>query len=142
MPPIVGRTPLDKPASVDIIRDGKQQTVTVTLGELPSDEELMSAATGQPAEPASVDNRLKIEVRSAPADSVDAQKGVLVSKVEAGPAELAGIQVDDLIVTIDNKPVNSVADFNAVVESLPSGRSVPVLIEREQGPVFLAVKIP
>lgn len=141
LPPIVGRTPLDKPASVDIIRDGKKQTVTVTLGELPSDEELMNAATGRTAEPPVIENKLNIEV-GLPQEQTGQKRGVEVRKIEPGPAETSGMMVGDLIVAIDNKPVPTVAQFNAVVSDLVSGRSVPVLVEREQGPVFLAVKIP
>ncbi len=146
LPPVVGRSPLDEPAKVEIIRNGKRQKITVNLGELPSDEELLSAATSGKKHAASTENPLKINVSETDDETVKnlqlESPGVLVTQVEEGPAKAAGIAAGDVILSIDNTPLDSVESFNAIVGDLESGGSVPVLVARQQGPVFLALKLP
>jgi hypothetical protein len=41
---------------------------------------------------------------------------------------------------IDNHAVESVGEFEAVTDSLKSGKSVAMLVQRRAGPVFLAIR--
>ena len=54
----------------------------------------------------------------------DAGSGVLVSKVLSGtPAEYAGIEVGDLILTVDKRPVKDASDLRrALVETAEAGK--------------------
>ena len=64
-----------------------------------------------------------------------------VVEVDAtGPASDAGIQKGDVITMIDNKPIESVDEFEAVTDGLQSGKSVALLVQRRAGPVFLAIR--
>ncbi len=146
LPPIVGRSPLNKPADVEIIRNGKKQLLSVVIGELPSDEELMNAASGGKSNKKALKNPLKLSVTDLDKETL-AKMGlegpaVVVSNVESGPAEQAGVLTGDVIVTVDNKAIVSAETFYEIVAALETGRTVPILVQREQGPVFLAIKIP
>ena len=68
--------------------------------------------------------------------------GVLVESVSEGPAEQAGLAPGDVVLMLDSKPVQDLASFNRILESIEPGRSVAVLIQRGDGRMFYAVKIP
>ncbi len=143
LPPMVGVTPVDKAVPVKVIRNGKTKKLMVTIGVLPTDEEIQAST----AEPGSAkDKRLKIDV----ADLTDEQraelgmedKGVLVTRVKSGPANDAGIREGDVIVMINNQNIKDAKHFRDLSSELPAGKPVAVLIQRRDGPVFLAIKLP
>jgi serine protease Do len=68
--------------------------------------------------------------------------GVLVQRVVEGAASKAGISKGDVILSIDNEPVKNTEQFNKVVDALPAGKSVAVLVQREGNPTFLAIRVP
>lgn len=143
LPPMVGVTPVDEEVPVKVMRNGKIKTLKVTIGELPSDEEIQASA----AEPGSAeDTRLNLDVT----DLSDEQrkelglkdKGVLVTEVKSGPAYDAGIRQGDVIVMINNQNIKDAKHFREVSQGLPSDKPVAVLVQRRDGPVFLALKLP
>ncbi len=148
LPPVVGRSSLLKPADVVVMRDGKKHKLKVTLGELPTEKELFGGASSKLVNPAGKENKFAVEVTELDEQlqqelELDSDtKGVLVERVLKGPAQEAGMQDGDLIVSINNRLLNSVAEFASLLENLKSGSTVPVLVEREQGPVFLAIRVP
>ena len=68
-------------------------------------------------------------------------QGVLVENVNQGPAQKAGIRQGDVILLINNIKIKNVTHFKKLIKKLPKGRSIPVLIQRQGGPIFLALKI-
>ena len=142
LPPMVGNSMIGKSVPVDIIRRGKEQTVSITIAELPGEEEIKIAGAGSSAV---IANALNIAV-----NDIDEQQrkelgiedyGVIVSGVSEGPATKAGIIKGDVILLINNIKVKDAGHFNEIVESLPEGKSIPVLIQRSGGPIFLALKL-
>ncbi len=141
LPPLVGRVRAGGNASVEVIRDGEPVSLNVLIGELPGAEEL--AANRTPT--ANVKNKLGIEV--APLDddtraslSLDTG-GVVVSAVAEGPARLAGVQVGDVLTMVDNARIESTEDFDKAMEQVSDGSSIAVLVQRPQGPIFLALTV-
>jgi serine protease Do len=68
--------------------------------------------------------------------------GVLVDKIEPGPASDAGILSGDAILMLNNKQVTSAKQFAKLVEELPAGKSVAVLVQRASGRMFMALRVP
>ena len=145
LPPMVGVTPIDKPVKVKVLREGKYKNLRVMIGELPSEESLAEAATGDVAGGA-VEGRLKLKAMDLSNQQRKewgiAKNGVLVSKIEEGPAFSAGIREGDVIMMINNESVKDIKHFRELVEDLPAGKPVAVLVQRQDGPVFLALKLP
>jgi serine protease Do len=142
LPPVVGSTPVGKKVPVKVIRGGRSQTLWVTLGELPDQDE--TVATAEPAQTTS-DNRLNINVADLTAQQrkeADVEGGILVESVGEGAAADAGVRTGDVILRIDNKAVSSVDDFKQLLDKLPQGKSVAILVQRRGGPIFLALKVP
>jgi serine protease Do len=141
LPPLVGVSPVGKKVNVEILRRGKQEVLSVVLGELPEQEEQL--ASGAPKTSSS--NRLDVVVT----DLTDEQRkqidikenGVLVQRVNAGPARKAGVRRGDVILMINNVDVKNTDHFKEITKDLPAGKSVPLLVQRRGGPVFLALKV-
>ena len=145
LPLAVGQAEIGSKSNVDVIREGKNKTLTVTIAELPSEDELAEQRPG--TEPGKVQaDKLGLKVESLTAEQrkqLDLDKrGVVVREVEAGPARSAGIRPGDVLLMINNADVTSADQFAKLVKALPAGKPVPVLIQRGDAPVFLALKVP
>jgi serine protease Do len=144
LPLAVGQAAIDSKAKVTVIREGKNKSLRVTIAELPSEEEL---ADQRPVEKDKVESdKLGLRVESLTAEQRQqldlGKRGVIVRDVEAGPARSAGIRPGDVILVLNNEDVTSAEQFAKLVKKLPRGKSVPVLIQRGEAPVFLPLKIP
>ena len=69
-------------------------------------------------------------------------KGALVADVTSGgPAEKAGIQRGDVIVSFDHKKIDEMKELPYIVASTPIGKTVPVVVIRKGHDQTLEVKI-
>jgi serine protease Do len=127
-----------------VIRGGKPLKLRITIGELPETSTAQyPQKKGKPGK--SSDLVLGMSIIKAPDEvlkSLGIESGVLVDKVEAGPAREAGVRKGDVIVMVQHKLISEPAQLTAVINSLPKGKSVAVLIQRKEGPVFLAIRNP
>lgn len=142
LPPVVGGTPVGKKVPVKVVRNGRTQTLWVTLGELPEEDQTVARAEENPAV---ADNRLNVNVADLTAQQrkeLELDGGILVESVGNGAAADAGVRSGDVILRIDNQPVSDVAGFRNLIDKLPTGKSVAVLVQRRGGPIFLAMKVP
>ena len=142
LPPVVGISPIGKKIKVKILRNGKTKTLKVVLGELPEEDQQVAHST--PSKP-SENNRLNISVTDLNSEMRSKleikENGVLVQSVSSGPAQKSGVRRGDVILMINNTDVKDTKQFKELVEKLPTGKSVPFLVQRRGGPVFLALKL-
>lgn len=142
LPPVVGMTDVGKNVKVEILRNGKKKNLTVNLGELPEEDATIASA---PQPKAAEDNKLNIVVTDLNAEQRNnleiKENGVLVSNVSSGPARKAGVRRGDVILMINNTDVKDTNHFKEIIDKLPEGKSVPLLVQRRGGPVFLALKL-
>ncbi|MBE0509247.1 MAG: DegQ family serine endoprotease [Chromatiales bacterium] len=144
LPPLVGRARVGQDAQLRVLRDGKTRNLKVRIAELPSDATEPQASPSRPSQPET--DRLGLAVKPLN----DAQRkelgidkgGVLIERIEDGPAASAGLSRGDVITRLNNRPVESERDYQRILEALPAGRSVPVLIIRGGSPRFFALRIP
>jgi len=142
LPPFVGRSKPGDQVKVAVWRDGQRRTLTVTVGTLPRNGPPELGA-GRASE---AGGRLGLVVH----DLDDQQRqqlgidkgGVLVAKVTGGPAQGAGMEPGDVVLRLDGKTVEDKRQFARLVHALPAGKSVAVLIQRQQQPLFLALATP
>lgn len=144
LPPMVGQVRANTTIEVEVLRDGRMRTLEVTIGELPGEDELRNARARETAPTGQ--NRLAMTVEPLDDDTrnrlgID-RGGVLVSTVDdGGPAAKAGIEPGIALLSIDNAPIDSTDDFNQVLREIDTSKPVAVLVQRESGPEFLAVRI-
>ncbi len=68
-------------------------------------------------------------------------KGVMVTAVEpASPAMKAGIRKEDILLAIDNKPVQSVEDYYQILRSFPVGSTMKIHLLRKSKRLDLQLK--
>ncbi len=143
LPPLVGRVPVNQSADVSVIRDGSKLELSVTIGELPGDDEI--ARVARQVSPADGDNPLQIkvvEVSDETKTKLDVDHGILVEEViNGGPADNAGVLPGDVLLMVHREDMNSTDDFNAVIESLTDETTIAVLVMRPGGSQFLALKL-
>ena len=146
LPPIVGTTQVGDKIDVKVIRGGKAKQLKVEIGALPDEDDTEIASTGGGADKPKLDKKLKIAVAKLTKQQREARNiegaGVLVVDIDEGPAYAAGIRKGDVIKQINNAEVSDAAAFGKISAALEDGKTVPVLIQRQGGPLFLAVKIP
>ncbi len=147
LPPMVGASPIGKAVDLGILRDGREKHVQVVIGKLAeNDGEVEPARFGEPEQAAS--GRLglvvtELDSRRRQALKLRGDTGVLVEKVEPGPAREAGIRPGDVILMFDKRPVRDPRELKKLIARAGAGRTVPVLIQRRaDGPMFLALRIP
>jgi serine protease Do len=141
LPHLVGRTKPGQEVELKVVRSGKAMTVAIEIGQLPGEENL---AAKEPAASPSYASTLNMQLRDLTGDEksqVGVGNGILVTAVAEGTAAEAGIRANDVISSINNERVESVAQFRNLVAGLPRNRSLPVLIIRDGSPVFVVIRI-
>ncbi len=125
-----------------IMRNGKEKTITVKLGELPEKQKTTKVATKT--------NEIDfgMEVSNLTPDlakkyGYEKSKGVLITNIDPyGPAAKKGLKVGDLIREVNRKPVRNVGDYKEVVSKLHSGDVVLLLVQRGKDNFFVAIEVP
>lgn len=72
------------------------------------------------------------------AQQANVRQGLIVETV-SGAAEQAGVQSGDILLAVDGKPVNSVAQVRAILKG--AGKTVALLIQRGADRIFVPVEI-
>jgi serine protease Do len=127
-----------------VLREGKQKTLTITLGDR---TEYLATASG--TEPEKVEQAwLGMEVEDVGGEygrklGLEKRNGVVVVRVEVGsPADDAGIAAGDLILKINWNDVNDLSDYQRIQRSLENRKKpISFLIERNGQTSFVAVKL-
>jgi serine protease Do len=125
----VADTPPGSTATVVMVRDGAEKTVSVKL-----DEAEVSKRSAKSSEPAAADKAaLGIGVERGP-------KGLVVTQVNPDSrAADAGLQEGDIIQEVNRQPVQTVEDLRAAVRKT-TDRPVLLLVEREGRSLFVTVR--
>ena len=121
-------------ANLQVWRGGKQTEVAVTVGEM-TDTKQVASTKGE-----SDHGKLGLAVRPLRPDEKSAAgvDGLLVEGV-SGPAENAGIQPGDVILSVNGNAVRSVDQLKGLVAK--SGGSVAVLVDRDGARIFVPIDL-
>ena len=126
-----------------ISRKGKIREMRVTLGRLPGDEEPPPVAAREAREKlgievSGIDRNLR---RSLGLDRDEG--GVAVTGVRRGSiASQNGIREGDVIVEINQRTIETVADYDRSLGDLEEGEVALFLVEREGSTFFVGMRIP
>ncbi len=138
LPPMVADTPIGKTVSVVVRRDGKKMELRVTIEKLTEHKQHSGSSQREIS-------RLKMSVVDLSASDRDKLKlgdrGVIVKDIQDGPASNAGIRPGDIILSLNYHDIKSTEDLLKIVDKLPRNKAVPVLIQRGDGTLFLALKL-
>jgi len=141
LPPLVGSSRIKGDANIGVLRDGGIRNMKIRVGQLPTEStRAMPAKAEDP-----VVNELGLEVTDL---SIAARKraklakgGALIAQVNEGPGQIAGLRRGDVIQMFDGKSVKNASHLKELIDAAEGKRSVAILIQREQGPLFLALRL-
>jgi serine protease Do len=150
---LVANTPVGSRVPLEIIRGGKRQTVTITVGQRPTEQELAQISGGgsddQPSDtpqPTTPQKALGLSLAPLTPELARAANlpagahGVIITAVDPNSdASDEGLQRGDLIVSVNNQLVTTPAQVIAAVEAARrAGRpSVYLLVKRGNSPEAL-----
>ena len=143
LPHIVGLIAPGSRVEALLVRDGDEQSVTVEVGALASDQVARVDAG------VSVDGSLQLlgmRVAEAEADALadlGLSGGVVIEAVAPdSPAAEAGVRDGDILTRLGSRPISRVSDVTAAADDLASGSSVPARLIRGRSPLFIGIRIP
>jgi serine protease Do len=133
--------------TLTIVRDGREQQLKVTLGELSESGNTSGEENGGGGQGQSEGGKLGLEVAPLTPDLAqrlrlpEDKQGLVVTSVDpSGPAADAGIQQGDLIEQANRQPVKSVEDLRGAIQGA-GDRPVLLLVTRPgQGTIFVTVR--
>ena len=148
LPRIVAETDVDKEVAVEIIRGGKQITLTVTLGELEQAEQQGGLLNNEPASQAESFGDLGFSAEQLDADLAadfgieEEGDAVVVTEVITGlPAADKGLQAGDVIIRFGQSRITSLDQLKeGIANAREAGRSgVLMLIKRDGQNRFIQI---
>nr|WP_191830934.1 DegQ family serine endoprotease [Pseudomonas fluorescens] len=142
LPHLVGSLKDGATAKLDIIRNGKRQSLNVTVGALPDDDAEIVANANGGVERSS--NRLGVSVADLSAEqkkTLELKGGVVIKEVQDGPAALIGLRPGDVISHLNNQAILSAKQFTEIAKELPKNRSVSMRVLRQGRASFITFKL-
>lgn len=144
---VVEQLTIGKSYAMEVNRHGKQQTLNVTIVEMPK---TMTAASHHPAEEGqtpsgSKADELGLEVRPLTRDlakqfGIRGDSGLVVTGVEDGsPAHAAGLENGDVIEKAGGQPVFSIKDYEAARDQFAKGDGLVLNVRSGDGKRFYVV---
>jgi serine protease Do len=138
---VAGANPGDQ-ATLKVLRNGKEKTVTVKLGEFPENDQSLTQN-----QESSGENRLGLTVAPITPDLVQKYnldsntEGLVVTDVGSGsPAEDAGIQPGDVVVKVNRQKVSTLKDFQDALSSAAKDTPDLFLLNRGGNTFFVALR--
>lgn len=132
---LVARAKVGSQVKIDIIRQGKPHTLTITIGKQPDDiDAVVERRMPVSGQKVWASDLLGIEVQTLDEDlkkqmeEYRAEKGVVVTKVTPGsPAGDLGIRPGALILSLDQREVPDIQTFASIVKEIENRKSVLIL---------------
>jgi serine protease Do len=131
LPALVASTPVGKTVPVEILRDGKTQTLIVGIAKL-NDQTAMLEQGQEKSELGLALQNIRPEERAAM--NLTGNEGVLVASVVPGsPAARANINAGEVILQVNRASVNSVQKIKDEIGKASGDRPLLLLLRRADG---------
>lgn len=139
LPLLVGNTPVGKQVPVSILRAGSAKTVDVTIDKLASKE----SGPAKLADAKVEKGMLGVLVSGLKPEELKENKldnGVMIQDVLSdSPAEEAGLEKGDIIISVNSTPVSSADELKSVVSGAPADKPLAMLVLQGDQTRFIAV---
>ena len=139
LPSWVADTAPGQRVALKIVRDKIERSVAVKIGEAPDEREV---ALQSDAKETDIGVKIqKVTPEVARRQGLSSAKGVIVIEVQPGSsADQAGLASGDVIREVNQRPVNTVKDFEQSVRQSKRGDRLMLLVQRGDSTVFFALK--
>lgn len=138
LPILVGMSPIGKPATVTLVRDGKQMDVSVTVEKL--DKKALDAEAGT----SEAIEKMGLKVSTLSTDELqqlNIKYGVKVNAVKNDSPFASVIAPGDVLLEVNRMPMKSTEDLKKALDSAPKDRPIAIRLLRDGQPLFMAVQL-
>ncbi len=142
LPRIVAATRPGTKVTVQVWRKGESKEIHLTVGEMPADAQ--AVAQGKASGTGEAVTRLGLVVSELDVDQkgeLQIQGGLVVEEVKGSAAARADLRRGDIILAIGNIEVASIEQLNEILKQMPKGRSIALLVKRDEASYYLALKL-
>ena len=143
LPRLVAATKPGTAAKMEVLRSGKREELSVSVGEIPVERTADAKAKQQKMEKEK-HGRLGLAVEEIPASerkALGVDYGLIVVDVGEGPARGSGIQPGDVIVAVNQQRFKNIEEFNKLLASHKKGERVALLVKRGEGAVYVPLEL-
>jgi serine protease Do len=138
LPRLVANTPPGSAAGVRLIRQGRERTVRVNIGDMPGEARPIPGADTPGGELGLTVQELKADI--ARELGLANGQAVVVTDVEEGSlADEGGMSRGDLILEVNQRQVTNLQDFQVALGRSADAKSVLFLIRRGDDTVYVAL---
>ncbi|AGG89346.1 Do family serine endopeptidase [Rhodanobacter denitrificans] len=147
LPPLVGMTKPGSKVPVEILRNGRKQTLQVTISEAARDRNAVNGQGTAPSLAHSGSAALGLTVQSID-DGTRTQlglkpgQGVVIGDITGPVAAQAGLRAGDVILMVNQQKIGSVAEFEAATKGVKAGSTVLLLVRRGEQSNFVGLTVP
>jgi serine protease Do len=144
LPRIVAATPPGHTLKMEVLRNGNQQQIAATIGQMPENPQVAEAGGGPGKEATSLglqlssitpDLRHKYHIPNSVA-------GVVVTEIAPNsPAATLGIQPGDVIMSIDRQPARAPDQAAAELKQAASKGNILLLLNRKGTSQFVGLSV-
>lgn len=139
LPFIVASTPVGKIVNVEVMRRGEKKTFKIKVGELNVEKE------GSPVVEESADLGITVEAITpeiAQRFGLSDKEGLIIVQVEQNsPASEAGIRPGDIILEIDQEPINDPKVYKQKIRKYKKGDTILFLMKRGGTTIYMTLEV-
>ncbi len=137
LPHVVGLIKPDTEVEAVIVREGKQKSIDVKVGELPGKD--VAGKTPGSGDKLGVETR---ELDERTARNWRLRGGAVITQVYPDtPAAKSGLRPGDVIVQLGYNDIESLDDYQAAIDAIPPDSPVPIRIFRQGRPIFRSIQL-
>jgi serine protease Do len=143
----VAMIPPGEKVNMTVLRKGQKKDLSFAVGTRPDEQAVATGEQEEPEQGGGKSPKLGVTLQPLTADiarqlGISGGQGVIVTDVApGGPAEEAGLQRGDVIVSVNQQPVTAPDQVAAVVGKLKAGEKVLLRVRRGPNAFFVAVPI-
>ncbi len=139
LPPLVGASDPGSTVKLRVFRDGKEQTVSVRVGEAPRDGAMGAAGKAAGTTQSSPLGFSVDDINASQREALGLEEGEGVVVTRIGGAAAQRLRSGDVILMVGKVKVGSVAQFQAAAKAVKPGEPVMLLVRRGDTTQFVTV---
>lgn len=149
LPGIVASTQSGKSVQFEILRDGKKQTLNITLGKQQAE---VAEAVQKGREEDGGTGAIKPDVMGLVAKPLSMEEAhelgmkeggaVIIARVESGSSsESAGVRAGDVLMEVNGKSTSTIDDYKKAISGVKKSNIVRLLLKRGNSTLYVAFKV-
>ncbi|NBO11038.1 MAG: Do family serine endopeptidase, partial [Methylophilaceae bacterium] len=141
LPRIVASVKPGKTASAEVLRKGTVKTLSLTVGEAPSEKDEVVNPNKNNGK--TEFNRIGLLLRDLSPQQkkkLNGKGGLLVIDAQGGAAQ-AGVRRGDVVLALNNTEIQSLEQFNKILAGISTGKTVAVLVQRGDNTLYVPIKV-